>query len=1367
MRKTSMRIYALILSVICLLTSLGLPNLVNAQEERQQISFTLGVRQDLNTSPRTLLNGKPFYGIVGKTYTGQEILKEMLKDKADYFEPENPYQTFEVKKDTTRINLTAKQVKADLDIEFKTQNGTLAKKVTKTYTDMEKLTDYENLLDEEELIKEQSELNGYKLKNSRYSDELRTRDIFNIPNLKAPKIEIRVGKVSAKPQGDELISIPDAKLKELLIEKLKNVDEIYERNRQLKELSKNDIMNLTNLGITNFTEAKNSVNSLVGLEEAENLEELVFSTANSFDYENGYETGWNTENRRNYDLNNIPSKNMRILKMISINIDNINNLDKYNKLEELAISNTNLESFKSLGNLKNLKKLNLQHNKNLKGKDLELYPTLLSNVEELDLSNTGLSDVKEVARQLDPAKITKINLRLNNIADFSPLDKVKGATIDTLWQKLTVNPERDKQGNPVNKFKLELKSINGLKITLNDGRLIEKNGYYYFTQTQNSDYKTREGDWEVTFRAANVKMLADTKPALDLTKNEVEQGEIKGIKDIIKPDDEVKDIKVNKDIDPNKPGKQTAQVNVEFIDGSKRDEEVTVTVKGKPQAETFKAQLDITPVQQGDTVVLQDRILNLPADVKKVEEITPVDTNTTGNKLGKVKITFGDGSEGTLDIPVKVIEKQPELGNGLLLRAENTAGKTVMKNTDGEEVTLNLAKPVENFDVFEVKVEAGNPTLQQIIKHTDTVNFPILKAKVVDGKLEVEDKFGNKDTYNLTPATQKFKQNPETEEMVVQLKLKGKDVEVISTLPLGTQLAGKLTTQQTPKQAELFTPELLNTPVNKGDKVALKDRITNLPQGVVVQELVPVDTNTAGDKVGKAKVTFPDGSSKEVNIPVKVVEAQPKQSETFTPDLDKTPVNKGDKVNLADRIKNLPQGAEVETLKPIDTDKVGEQTGKVRVTFPDKSTKELDIPVTVVDTQPKQADTFKPEIDKTPVKKGEPVDLKDRIKNLPQGAEVETIKPVDTNKVGEQVGKVEITFQDGSKKQFEIPVTVVGTQADNFTPVVDQTPVNKGDKVNLKDRIKNLPNGATVKEIKPIDTDKLGKQVGQIEITFPDGSKKIVEIPVTVIDNKAKTQAETYKPELTDKKVYKNDKIDTKDLIKPNKNIKKITVDKALDTSKTGKNQFVVTIEFKDGSKATYSLQKEVLEKQSTGYGYPWSWSSNSSRTSSSSSATSTSTTKPAKETKNEKLPKYWKDGIKGYWLFTIGDKKYTYYTAEDFYEYDSDVAPYIKNERTYLPLRYVGYTLQLRVDYNDAIRTSTFSNKNQEVKVNIDTKQVTHNGKPVTLETPIELKNERLTAPVSQIGKLFNKTVSLSTEKKDTDIIWLNSTRQVIIYNK
>lgn len=1282
MRKTSMRIYALILSVICLLTSLGLPNMVNAQESRKQISFTLYARQDLNDSKKTLVSGKPFYGIVGKTYTGQEILNEMLKDKASYFEPENPYETFTVTNEMNTLKLTAKQVKADLNIEFKTQNGTLVKKTTKTYTDMEKLNEHNTIIEETELIAEQPELKDYKLKARTYDSNNGTRNIFDIPNLKTPKAEIRVGKVSTKPQGDELVNIPDPVLKKELIYVLKDLDGVKENNRELLELSKNDMLKLTTFKISYPEKTK----TLEGLQEAENLQELVFLGGN---YEWNLENGWNTENRSNYNLDNIPTNNMRILKMIDMNLSNINNLDKYNKLEELAVVNTNLTTFKSLGELKNLTKLNLKHNQNFKSQDLELYPTLLSKVEELDLGNTGTTDVKEIARQLDPTKIRKINLSYNSIEDFSPLDKVKGIEINTADQKLIINPERDKSGNPVNKFKLELKNINGLKITLTDSRLIEKNGYYYFTSTQSSDYKTREGDWEVTFRAAKVKMLADTKPALDLTKNEVEQGEIKGIKDLIKPDDEVKDIKVNKDIDPNKPGKQTAEVEVTFIDDSKRTEEITITVKPTPQAKTFVADLDNTPVEQGTPLALKDRIKNLPADAK-VEEITPVDTSKLGDQVGKVKIIFGDGSEGNLDIPVKVVEKQPELGNGLLLRAENTAGKTVMKNTDGEEVTLNLAKPVENLDVFEVKVEAGNPTLQQIIKHTDTVNFPILKAKVVGDKLEVEDVKGNKDTYNLTPATQKFKQDPETEEMVVQLKLKGKTVEVISTLPLDTPLAGELTTKQAPKQADLFNPALLNTPVNKGDKVALKDRITNLPVGTEVQELVPVDTAEAGDKVGKAKLIFPDGSEKEVMIPVKVV-----------------------------------------------------------------------------DVTPKQADTFKPEIDKTPVKKGTEVDLKDRIKNLPEGAEVKTLVPVDTNKIGEQTGKVEITFPDGSKKVFEIPVTVEGTQADNFNPVVDQTPVNKGDKVNLKDRIKNLPNGATVKEIKPIDTDKLGKQVGQIEITFPDGSKKTVDIPVNVVDKKAKTQAETYRPELTDKKVYKNDKIDTKDLIKPNKNIKKITVDKALDTSKTGKNQFVVTIEFKDGSKATYSLQKEVLEKQSTGYGYPWSWSSNSSRTSSSSSATSTSTTKPAKETKNEKLPKYWKDGIKGYWLFTIGDKKYTYYTAEDFYEYDSDVAPYIKNERTYLPLRYVGYTLQLRVDYNDAIRTSTFSNKNQEVKVNIDTKQVTHNGKPVTLETPIELKNERLTAPVSQIGKLFNKTVSLSTEKKDTDIIWLNSTRQVIIYNK
>lgn len=208
MKKTSMRIYALILSVICLLTSLGLPNLVNAQGEgeEQLISVNLLVKQKYNSDGRQLIDGEVFNGIVGKTYTEQEILNEILREKnlgekISYFKLYRPKQTHEITKDKTSITLEAKQVKADLNIEFKTQNGTLVGKTKEVYTDIEKATDYENYLNEEALIRKQPELKDYKLKTKAYESTIRIRDKIDIPNLKTQTVEIRVGKVSTNPHA--------------------------------------------------------------------------------------------------------------------------------------------------------------------------------------------------------------------------------------------------------------------------------------------------------------------------------------------------------------------------------------------------------------------------------------------------------------------------------------------------------------------------------------------------------------------------------------------------------------------------------------------------------------------------------------------------------------------------------------------------------------------------------------------------------------------------------------------------------------------------------------------------------------------------------------------------------------------------------------------------------------------------------------------------------------------------------------------------------------------------------------------------------------------------------------------------------------
>ena len=80
------------------------------------------------------------------------------------------------------------------------------------------------------------------------------------------------------------------------------------------------------------------------------------------------------------------------------------------------------------------------------------------------------------------------------------------------------------------------------------------------------------------------------------------------------------------------------------------------------------------------------------------------------------------------------------------------------------------------------------------------------------------------------------------------------------------------------------------------------------------------------------------------------------------------------------------------------------------------------------------------DIEKEVVKQGEIIDLSDNIKNLPEKTTVKDIteSKIDTNKPGEYTAKVEVTFENGSKRIVEIPVVV--EKKDEVTPVEPTDP---------------------------------------------------------------------------------------------------------------------------------------------------------------------------------------------------------------------------------------------------------------------------------------------------------------------------------------
>ena len=255
-----------------------------------------------------------------------------------------------------------------------------------------------------------------------------------------------------------------------------------------------------------------------------------------------------------------------------------------------------------------------------------------------------------------------------------------------------------------------------------------------------------------------------------------------------------------------------------------------------------------------------------------------------------------------------------------------------------------------------------------------------------------------------------------------------------------------------------YDPAGQSITVDKGSQPNAADGIANkadLPANTTYGWAAPVDTSTPGTTSGTVVVTYPDGSTDQVTVDV-IVNDNRTDAEKYTPEGQEVNVNKGETPNPEDGIKNkdnLPEDTKYEWKTPVDTDKPGETTGIIVVTYPDGTTDEVDITVNVTDPRT-DADKYDPETKPEVVKPGEKPDLTDNVTNLddlPEGTKIKDITPegtIDPNKPGEYEGTLEIQYPDGSKETVTVKVTVE-KPASTVTPVNNQqnTQTNKVTKV--------------------------------------------------------------------------------------------------------------------------------------------------------------------------------------------------------------------------------------------------------------------------------------------------------------------------------
>ena len=615
-------------------------------------------------------------------------------------------------------------------------------------------------------------------------------------------------------------------------------------------------------------------------------------------------------------------------------------------------------------------------------------------------------------------------------------------------------------------------------------------------------------------------------------------------------------------------------------------------------------------------------------------------------------------------------------------------------------------------------------------------------------------------------------------------------------------------------ESEKFIPEVKEIEVNKDEEVKLeklKAGITNLPKNLDKIEIKTYpDTSEVGEGKATLKLIFTDTSSKEVEIPVRVIEKISGGAITPIPtinneDIIKEEVPYNGEINLLDNIKNLPDGAKVEDISdPIDTKRPGTYTGKVRVTFKDGSSRIVEIPIEVSEAL---ADSYQAQVKEIEVNKDDDVTLeklKTGIVNLPKNLDKIEIKTYpDTSKVGESKATLKLIFSDTSSKEVEIIVKVIEKiNGGTITPIpkINESDIIKEEvpyngEINLLDNINNLPEGARVEDISdPIDTKKSGSYTGKVKVTFKDGSSRILEIPIEVLI----PMAEKFPPQRIEKIQVENleilsplEKSEIEEKVKvANPQARSIEVD----------DKGNVTLVYGDGSTNRIHAEDLIILKEKTpdkegpedkpgkdeGEKNPEDKPEKGEDKNENDKDKENSNNKNEEKNPWNEFPRYYvrshrtptykvvtkinnkesKPKLSSK-IFVIDTKTGTYTIREDGKTLEKlmEVKPVIKNDRTNLPLRALAEILDAKVIWNEATRTASFTREGLTALIQIDGKKIVlSNGETIELESKALNINGRIYLPLVYVSQVFGLTSGNSLDGEDQDIEWDDMDKTVTI---
>ena len=587
------------------------------------------------------------------------------------------------------------------------------------------------------------------------------------------------------------------------------------------------------------------------------------------------------------------------------------------------------------------------------------------------------------------------------------------------------------------------------------------------------------------------------------------------------------------------PGATTGEVEITYPDGSK--DVVTVNVTVRKVSEDFTAtgtkievnqNADVTAdMLKGAVTATNAQGESGNAKIATVEAKTSINTEAYGDQTIQAKVTYIDGSEQEVTIPLKVKD------------VTDPTIQTPAEHTNWEMTALDKTLPPMKVEAKDNANGSGIATIE-VNNMPSFLTFDQASGTIVfkEGVREVPRIDSDNVMYGVT---------------IVARDKAGNSTSKLVNITVSS-MRGKYTPTGIPQEVDNGHVPDPETSVTK----------TGLPEGTTVTWKTRPDVSTPGSHPGVALVHYPDGTEDEVEVPVTVK----KQSDTFNPTA-KEPNQTVRHNEVPDPEKSintndLPAGTNYSWSEQPDTSKPGSKTGKVLITYPDKSTEEVTVTVNVTPQKDEYTPTGIPqEVDNGHVPDPETSVTKT---GLPEGTTVTWKTRPDVSTPGSHPGVALVHYPDGTEDEVEVPVTVK-KQSDTFNPTAkepNQT-AKHGSEPSAEGSINTdgLPKGTTYTWVEKPDTNSTpGSKPGKVLITYPDNSTE--EVPVMV---EVTPQKDDYDPQPKAQTVEHAQVPLAKDSVDNAKDLPEGTIfewkdGNIPDTSKHGEKKGVVTVTYPDKS---------------------------------------------------------------------------------------------------------------------------------------------------------------------------------------------------------